>query len=731
MTIVIITIFIVNITMFSLFSNFRDQNSLILSKVESLTFNMLQARKYDKSFINTMNINDAKKVFTAGIEFDKEITFLKLNYPEYSVQLDSLSALMSEYIETFQYAVESATNFGLNEKSGLRGELNRAFNTAEEIVNKYRIPALLSQMNLLRRREKDFIIRKDYKYVDMFDHDFSKVFNIMYQTNMPEKQKDEVVSYVLTYKNQFYAYTSGRDEFLEAVDDFSNVIDLIEPFQESFVFVIKRNIERDIRKFKLSILLIDLILFSTVTIILIRMTTILICSIKMIVIALDHFTNKDFSVELTSKQLKRKDEFGLLAKSYQNAQQSISNLIFELQSTITSMSKSNEELTLTSSQMASGAAELNSQISSISTSTNIISQNSHEITNAVEKADENISGIADSAEQMSLNTETMATSAEKVASNLRQVINSVTIMVDEIATIADNSSNTANSVNNSATTIEEISATIAEIARITEEAREFSDRATKDAILTNKIMNTLQFSMNEIGKIVSIIDAIANQTNLLALNATIEAASAGEAGKGFAVVANEVKELAKQTSHATTQIAKQIEDIKLQTESASSSIVSITNTITQLKTLNGNISQSVVQQSITINEIALAVSIAANNSMKTNELSISLDKNAKNINNALLTVGENVDRIANNSFELSHVSSVVAKNSHQADINMKKITEQTRSISSGLYEISRNMVSVNNVSTENARAAEDLKNESKVIKNVSTAIDNLIRVFNV
>ncbi|MBP9124076.1 MAG: HAMP domain-containing protein, partial [Ignavibacteriaceae bacterium] len=82
-----------------------------------------------------------------------------------------------------------------------------------------------------------------------------------------------------------------------------------------------------------------------------------------------------------------------------------------------------------------------------------------------------------------------------------------------------------------------------------------------------------------IGEIIAAVNDIAEQSNLLAVNASIEAARAGEQGKGFAVVAQEIRNLSEQSKQSTSQVRLILQDIQnfvnsavLSTEQASKAL---------------------------------------------------------------------------------------------------------------------------------------------------------------
>ncbi len=135
----------------------------------------------------------------------------------------------------------------------------------------------------------------------------------------------------------------------------------------------------------------------------------------------------------------------------------------------------------------------------------------------------------------------------------------------------------------------EITAQIGRSARVTQDAVEEAGNA-------GRTVATLRETAGRIGEIVVLIAGIADRTNLLALNATIESARAGEAGKGFAVVASEVKNLANQTTKATSEIDSQIQDIQAATKDAARAIERIAGTIDEAHRVAASITTTVENQ---------------------------------------------------------------------------------------------------------------------------------------
>ncbi|MCA8954376.1 MAG: methyl-accepting chemotaxis protein [Planctomycetes bacterium] len=197
--------------------------------------------------------------------------------------------------------------------------------------------------------------------------------------------------------------------------------------------------------------------------------------------------------------------------------------------------------------------------------------------------------LAATASQMESTTDLMASNSSNAAAAVEGLSASVGTMAGECERISDN-------LTRCRTQLEEFSGAIADISNNTRTAKECAAEAAAAVRTNNESIAALGGAAEQIGKVIEVIEDIADQINLLALNATIEAARAGESGKGFAVVANEVKELARQTADATEDIRERIGAMQTSTQDSVQAIGSIGNAIERVYEVSIAINRAVTQQ---------------------------------------------------------------------------------------------------------------------------------------
>jgi methyl-accepting chemotaxis protein len=241
-----------------------------------------------------------------------------------------------------------------------------------------------------------------------------------------------------------------------------------------------------------------------------------------------------------------------------------------------------------------------------------VAKMSEALNRTLESTESVIRMISASAEDLATASQGLIARSEKVASTTAEVTSQVNVAAGGISRVGEE-------IGTVAAGAEEMSGAVADIARNATLAAEVAGSAVTVASRTRETIAKLGDSSREVGEVVKLIDSIAEQTNLLALNATIEAARAGEAGKGFAVVAGEVKDLSGETAKATQEIARRIDAIQSDTESAVSAIEEIAGVVERINDFQSQIAAAVEEQSATTSEIDRTATLVATSTRAVSE----------------------------------------------------------------------------------------------------------------
>ena len=561
-----------------------DTSAALAANASALSENFLQARQLATEFMQKRK-EDIVARHGAMMQTVSgnlaEIEAIVAAFPEGDAIKDTsgLRATVNLYATRFNNVVAAQRQVGLTENDGLQGKLRGAVHAVEKRLNEFDQPKLSVKMLMMRRHEKDFMLRGDEKYGEDLKKRVVEFKAAMKEAGVADDVRGQLEKLIDDYQRDFLAFMLGQSTLNEEAEDLVQVYGRGRPLLVALRtasmerYAAAKDFAATVRQAMLGAIVLTLLVSIALAIYFGRRIA---RPLTAMAKAMQQVASGNLDIAV--KASRRGDEIGAMSRAF---------AVFH--------HKMIENRTLAEQQAAQrDESEAERQRLLL----DIAAQLEADVGKAVEVV---LAGARD---------------VDRSAADVTKVVGEISTRADAVSRTSGETSSNVQSV---AGATKQFAASLNEITAQVNRYAEMAGRAKGDTERTGAIVGSLVESVGAIGSVIDMINGIARQTNLLALNATIEAARAGEAGRGFAVVASEVKVLANQVAQATESIVAQIGTIEASTEQATGAIRQVGQSIDDIDQIASSIATTISEQYGAINEIASQTTVAATGTQRVSE----------------------------------------------------------------------------------------------------------------